>query len=243
MLFARPDDCETRLYHFSLRFCTIVRSSYGPVACWILLRTSSLITWFLYEMHKIFRSESTSFPWLISPSVHLLRGSTFHNRTERWTLSFRRTVQTNNKHIYFCNQRSCATFMILFKLNKQLDTQGTTYCCRWESQRTTSCWPDTAVWPDRWAQSLGSSWRWQCLHSCTAPDSPSCNHWWSHQEWGTGCLGNSQIEACVFVRISCAFTAKHIMVAFLKAQTHIHREKKSTTAENKNTHQNSAKTN
>ena len=40
-VLARPDERETWLYHCSLRLFTIVRkSSCGPIACWILARTS-----------------------------------------------------------------------------------------------------------------------------------------------------------------------------------------------------------
>ena len=42
---------ETWPYHCSLRLFTIVRSSRGPIACWILARTSPLVTWSLYGMH------------------------------------------------------------------------------------------------------------------------------------------------------------------------------------------------
>ena len=45
MVLARPDERETWPYHCSLRLFTIVRrSSCGPIACWILARTSSLVT-------------------------------------------------------------------------------------------------------------------------------------------------------------------------------------------------------
>ena len=48
MVLARPDEWETWPYHCSLRLFTIVRRSlYGPIACWIFARTSSLITWSL----------------------------------------------------------------------------------------------------------------------------------------------------------------------------------------------------
>ena len=41
MVLARPDERESRSYHFSLRLFTIVRrSSCGPVACWVLARRS-----------------------------------------------------------------------------------------------------------------------------------------------------------------------------------------------------------
>ena len=44
-VLARPNERETRPYHCSLRHFTIVRkSSCGPIACWILARTSSLVT-------------------------------------------------------------------------------------------------------------------------------------------------------------------------------------------------------
>ena len=56
MVLARPDERETWQYHCSLRLFTIVRrSSCGPIACWILARTSSLVTWSLYEMFSILR--------------------------------------------------------------------------------------------------------------------------------------------------------------------------------------------
>ena len=45
---------ETQSYHCSLRIFTLVkRSSRGPIACWILARTSLLVTWSLYVMHSI----------------------------------------------------------------------------------------------------------------------------------------------------------------------------------------------
>ena len=56
MVLARCDERETWPYHCSLHLFTIIRrSSCGPVACWILARTSSLVTWSLYEMRSILR--------------------------------------------------------------------------------------------------------------------------------------------------------------------------------------------
>ena len=55
MVLARPDERETWLYHCSLCLFTIVRSSCGTIACWILARTSSLVTWSLYETHSVLR--------------------------------------------------------------------------------------------------------------------------------------------------------------------------------------------
>ena len=56
MVFAKSDEWETWPYHCSLRLFAIVRrSSCGPIACWILVKTSSLVTWSLYEMCSILR--------------------------------------------------------------------------------------------------------------------------------------------------------------------------------------------
>ena len=55
MVLARPDERETWPYHCSSRLFTIIRPSCGPIACWILARTFSLVTWSLYEMFSILR--------------------------------------------------------------------------------------------------------------------------------------------------------------------------------------------
>ena len=48
IVFAMPEHLEMWPYHLSFRFFTMVgRSSCIPVAFWILLRTSSFVTWFL----------------------------------------------------------------------------------------------------------------------------------------------------------------------------------------------------
>ena len=67
MVLARADEQETCPDHCSLRLFTMVRrSSCGPIVCWILARTSSLVTWSLYEMRSILVSyDSTSFPGLV----------------------------------------------------------------------------------------------------------------------------------------------------------------------------------
>ena len=56
IVFAKPEDLETWPNHLSFRFLTRVRSlSYSPVAAWIFLWTSSLVTWSLYEMFNSLR--------------------------------------------------------------------------------------------------------------------------------------------------------------------------------------------
>ena len=56
IVFAKPEDLETWPNHLSFHFLTRVRSSsYSPMAAWIFLRTSSLVTWSLYEMFNSLR--------------------------------------------------------------------------------------------------------------------------------------------------------------------------------------------
>ena len=56
IVFAKPEDLETWPNHLSFRFLTRVRSSsYSPMAALIFLRTSSLVTWSLYEMFNSLR--------------------------------------------------------------------------------------------------------------------------------------------------------------------------------------------
>ena len=56
IVFAKPEDLETWPNHLSVRFLTRVRSSsYSPMAAWIFLPTSSLVTWSLYEMFNSLR--------------------------------------------------------------------------------------------------------------------------------------------------------------------------------------------
>ena len=56
IVFAKPEDLEAWPNHLSFRFLTRVRSSsYSPMAAWIFLRTSSLVTWSLYEMFNSLR--------------------------------------------------------------------------------------------------------------------------------------------------------------------------------------------
>ena len=48
IFLARPDERETCPYQCSLCLCTVARrSSCGQIACWILARTYSLVTWSL----------------------------------------------------------------------------------------------------------------------------------------------------------------------------------------------------
>ena len=59
-VLARPDERKTCPYHCSLCHFTMVRSSCGPIARLIFARTSSLVTWSLYEMRSTLRQHLTS---------------------------------------------------------------------------------------------------------------------------------------------------------------------------------------
>ena len=51
IVFAKPEDFETWPNHLSFHFLTRVRSLlYFPMAAWIFLQTSLLVTWSLYKM-------------------------------------------------------------------------------------------------------------------------------------------------------------------------------------------------
>ena len=53
IVLARPDERETCPYNCNLHLFTMVRSSCGPTACWILAQISSLVTMSLYEISSI----------------------------------------------------------------------------------------------------------------------------------------------------------------------------------------------
>ena len=55
IVLASPDDLVMWPYHLSLRCLTVVRrSSWGPKACRVLFRISSLVMWSLYVMVRSF---------------------------------------------------------------------------------------------------------------------------------------------------------------------------------------------
>ena len=61
MVLARPDEREACPYHFSLRLYTMVRrSSCGPIVCWILAQTSSLVKGSLKVVRSILRQHLIS---------------------------------------------------------------------------------------------------------------------------------------------------------------------------------------
>ena len=58
IVLARPDEWQTCLYHCNLRLFTMFKtSSCGPIACWIEVRTSSLVTWSTINIPPLKRKE------------------------------------------------------------------------------------------------------------------------------------------------------------------------------------------
>ena len=56
IVFERPEDLETWPYHFSFLLLTVVsKSSYGPMARSILLRTSTFVMCSVYDMLRSLR--------------------------------------------------------------------------------------------------------------------------------------------------------------------------------------------
>ena len=83
IVFAKPEDLVTWPNHLSFRFLTRVRSSsYSPMTAWIFLRTSSLVTWSLYEMLNSHCSNSSQKPAFFS--LTLQSRSMIHRHTEIW---------------------------------------------------------------------------------------------------------------------------------------------------------------
>ena len=83
IVFAKAEDLETWPNHLSFRFLTRVRSSsYSPMAAWIFLRTSSLVTWSLYESSIASGSISSQKPAFFS--LTLQSRSMIHRHTEIW---------------------------------------------------------------------------------------------------------------------------------------------------------------
>ena len=67
IVFAKPEDLEMWPNHLSFRFLTRVKSSsYPPMAAWILLRTSSLVTRCLYKMFNSLGGISSQRPAFFS---------------------------------------------------------------------------------------------------------------------------------------------------------------------------------
>ena len=82
IVFAMPEDLEMWPYRLSFCFFTMIRrSSCTPTAYWILLRTSSYVTWSLRKCSEV--SYSISSQGLGSFSRFLLSRSSFHRHKGR----------------------------------------------------------------------------------------------------------------------------------------------------------------
>ena len=80
IVFAKLEDLETWPNHLSFRFLTRVRcSSYSPMAAWIFLRTSSLVTWSCSIASSSISSQKRAFFSLTLQSMSMI-----HRHTEIW---------------------------------------------------------------------------------------------------------------------------------------------------------------
>ena len=119
MGLARPDERETWPCHCSLRLFTIVRSSYCPIACWILARTFSSVTCFFVCLLLFFCTRcvascgSTSFPWLVFFFGALLWGSMSHKHTGRGMWQGSASVVSWSWEKYSCQSKLVSTLSML----------------------------------------------------------------------------------------------------------------------------------
>ena len=111
IVLARPDERETCPYHCSLCLFTMVGFLCGPIACWILAWTSSLVTWSLYEMRSILRS--TSFLWFAFFFGALLWGSVIYKHACRWMWQGSASVVSWNWEKYSCHSTLVSTLSML----------------------------------------------------------------------------------------------------------------------------------
>ena len=132
MVLSRHEEWETWPYHCSLHLFTIIRkSSCGPIACWILAQTSSLVTWTLYEMVVSFGS--TSFLWLVSFGA-LLWGSIFHKHTGRRMGQGSTSVVSWSREKYSCQSKlvSALSMLLLSVLSWRVHSHPPSSTCFWK---------------------------------------------------------------------------------------------------------------
>ena len=111
MVLARLDE---RPYHCSLHLFTMVRRSLcGRIACLILARTSSFVTFSLSLMKCVVSCGSTSFPWLVFFFGALLWGSMIHKHAGRWMWQGSASVVSWNQEKYSCHSKLVSTLSML----------------------------------------------------------------------------------------------------------------------------------
>ena len=132
MVLARPGEQETWPYHCSLRLFTFVRSSCGPVARWILARTSSSVTWSLYEMCSILRYH------LMSMDCILLRSSAVSVHDSQAYRKMDVTKERNMTSIQLKTSRQRIT-PLSWEVGRQRSRPGETYSFRASARSSISC--------------------------------------------------------------------------------------------------------
>ena len=121
--FVRPDDRDTWPYLFSLRFLPIGRCTfYSPMACRILLLTSSLVSWSLYDMRKIFRKYLLYVACILlcisAERVHVSQAYREMDRTRgRMSLNLERRLMFLSFHIRFNLVSAAVVFVLLASIS------------------------------------------------------------------------------------------------------------------------------
>ena len=113
MVLARPDGRETCPYHFTFRlFTTVRRSSCGPIACWILARTSSLVTWsFLW--YASYLAIAAHFHGLYSSLELCCEGPWFTSIQKKWMWQASASDVPWNWEKYSCHSKLVSTLSML----------------------------------------------------------------------------------------------------------------------------------
>ena len=115
IVFAKPEDLETWPSHLSLRFLTR-SSSYSPMAAWVFLRTSSLVTWSLYGMFNNLRYVTSQKPVFFSLTLTLRKSVCWalpnfecHNKLK----FFQKKLQIFSNKYYFKSFNSVLLLSVL----------------------------------------------------------------------------------------------------------------------------------
>ena len=113
--FAMPEDLEMWRVRF---FNMIRRSSWTPVAFWILLRTSSFVTWSLLEMFRGLLLHLISRAWiLLSSSTVNVQLSQAWRKVDKMSLTLEVSKMFLSVHMIFSPERAAVVWAILERIS------------------------------------------------------------------------------------------------------------------------------
>ena len=84
----------------------------GPIACWNFARTSSLITWSLYEMRNILR-----YHLIFMACILLCNSAVIHKHTRKWMRQGSTSVVSWNREKCCCHSKLVSTLSTLTCIN------------------------------------------------------------------------------------------------------------------------------